>query len=168
MSSQNTPGTNSNPHVAVAREAEATLRLIANLPAPEGLEDRVLAGLLAVPPSGHDLRWPGENWLRTAAAAAIVFIILGGGWGIYSRVQPRSAVAAPPNVGTTGGFSNAGAVRVPQNVPSPVVALPAPVQSTEVKPAKKIEGNVASRRSPDAKDDVVTKATADSSLSVAK
>ncbi len=49
---------NSNPHDPMASEsapesvlipAEETLRLIANLPAPEGLEDRVHAALNAVP-----------------------------------------------------------------------------------------------------------------------
>ncbi len=39
--------------------AEATLRLIAQLPAPLGLEDRVLAGLNSAPRSGRLLHWPG-------------------------------------------------------------------------------------------------------------
>ena len=28
--------------------------------------------------------------MRTAAAAAIVYVVAGGGWGVYSRVQPPS------------------------------------------------------------------------------
>jgi len=144
MNSQNAPRSISNPDAAIARDAEATLRLIASLPAPEGIEDRVLAGLRSAPPSGRLLKWPGENLLRTAAAAAIVFVVVGGGWGIYSRVQPASAVGAPPHVGTSGGFSNAGAVRVPQTVPSPVVAPAAPVKPTEAKPSKKVRSKTAS------------------------
>ena len=79
---------------------EDTLQLIANLPAPAGLEDRIHAGLLAHAHSarraGRVLAWPanssaGSAWMRSAAAAAIVFVVAGGGWGIYSRVQqPQS------------------------------------------------------------------------------
>jgi hypothetical protein len=165
MNSQNPTRSYSNPGVAIARDAEATLRLIANLPAPEGLEDRVLAGLSSAPRSGRVLEWPGEAWLRTAAAAAIVFAIVGGGWGIYSRVQPANAVAAPPHVGNAGGFSNAGAVRVPQTVPSTVVAPPGPIQQTDVKPSKKVHSKGTSQ---DAKADAVNKAAAASSAPATK
>src|SRR5580704_6423005 len=73
-------------------DAEATLRLIARLEAPDGLEDRVHAKLLAAPRRGRVLAWPGSfvpavGWLRAAAAAAIVCVVAGGGWGVYSHVQ---------------------------------------------------------------------------------
>jgi hypothetical protein len=141
MNTQNAFGSTSSSAPQAARDAEATLRLIAGLPAPEGLEERVIAGLRSGPRSGRVLSWPRllnptESLLRSAAAAAIVFVVVGGGWGVYSRVQPISAIMAPPSTGTAGAFSNAGAVRVPQTVPAPVVIQPAPIQSPVAEPVQ--------------------------------
>lgn len=102
--------------------AETTLRLLASLPAPEGLEDRIHASLRSAPRRARVLAWPlplAGNWLRAAAAAAIVFVVAGGGWGIYSRVQPglTSQGSAIPHVGAQGGFSEGGAVQRPQTLP---------------------------------------------------
>src|SRR5580658_2210443 len=112
--------------------AEDTLRLIARLPAPEGLEERVKAGLRSAPRSGRVLAWPGTfsptaGWLRAAAAAAIVFVVAGGGWGIYSRVQPRQPAhgIAGPRVAGPGQFSPGDAVRRPQTLVGPTVTNPA-------------------------------------------
>jgi hypothetical protein len=122
-------------------EAEATLRLIAGLPAPQGLEERVRAGLAARAQRGRILAWPAmlriENgWIRAAAAAAIVFVVVGGGWGVYSRIQrpqpPRVIVLAPRGP-VQGGFSSAGAVRTPQTLNGPVVTHPATAQPAEGK-----------------------------------
>lgn len=126
--------------------AEATLRLIARLPAPSGLEDRVLAGVISAPRSGRLLHWPGilkptASWMRGAAAAAIVFVIAGGGWGIYSRVQtsaPAKTTSLPPHVGAAPGFSSAGAMRTPQTLKGPVVAQPAGGQPDASMPEKKV------------------------------
>jgi len=120
-----------------AEGAEATLRLIATVPVPQGLEDRVKAGLQAAPQTGRVLHWPsmplsGGRWMRStaaraAAAAAIVFVVAGGGWGVYSRVQPAQSpkvIAMPQRVNTPGGFSNAGAMRTPQTLNGPVLAHP--------------------------------------------
>ena len=116
---------------------EETLRLIASLPAPVGLEDRVHAGLLAAPRRARVLAWPaalrpGSVWMRStamrsAAAAAIVAVVAGGGWGVYSRVQqsqPPRVIAVPPHAAAQGGFSNAGAMRTPQTLNGPVLAHP--------------------------------------------
>jgi hypothetical protein len=108
-------------------EAEETLRLIASLPAPDGLEDRIHASLRSAPRTARVLAWPlAANWLRAAAAAAIVFVVAGGGWGIYSRVQPGQPTqgVVAPHVGTQGGFSQGGAVRRPQTLQGPIVANP--------------------------------------------
>ncbi len=124
--------------------AEETLRLIARLPAPEGLEDRVQAGLRTAPRRARILSWPGTvpltaGWLRAAAAAAIVFVVAGGGWGIYSRVEPGQAgrgVAGPrldgPRLSAPGGFTEGGAVRRPQTLVGPIVV---PAASPIVSPA---------------------------------
>jgi hypothetical protein len=142
-------------------EAEETLRLIAQLPAPDGLEDRIHASLRSAPRTARVLAWPSTlaaNWLRAAAAAAIVFVVAGGGWGIYSRVQPGPSAqgVVTPHVGAQGGFSQAGAERRPQTLQGPIVAdptnaIPKPktslkasaITSTKVKPLN--EGNSANQ-----------------------
>jgi len=139
--------------------AEATLRLLANLPAPKGLEDRVIAGLKTAPRTARVLHWPARlyptgSWVRGAAAAAIVFVVAGGGWGIYTRVQPSQTtkVIVMPRAGAGGGFSNAGAMRTPQTVNGPVVAAPVKdqtesprandLQPVPVKPLNKVPAKI--------------------------
>ncbi len=123
----------------------ATLRTIANLPVPEGLEERVHRALRAAPHQGHLLAWPSAlkpravhldsswvtpgwigAWSRAAAAVAIGLVVVGGGWGVYSRVergQPQRVVVFPHSRGT-GGFSSAGAMRTPETLNRPVVVHP--------------------------------------------
>ena len=173
MNSQGIFGTDSNSGAEAARDAgsaEATLRLIASLPAPDGLERRVIEGLHSVPRSRRVVGWPemlrpSENWFRAAAAAAIVFVIAGGGWGIYTRVQPSTAVVTPLQVNPSGGFSNAGAIRTPQTVPAPVVVQPAPAQPAETKPPKKVRSKVAAANQ-DQKAKPVSKDAAQPSVTV--
>jgi hypothetical protein len=113
-------------------EAEETLQLIAHLSPPQGLEDRVHTALLSRPRQGRILSWPAaprieSSWMRSAAAAAIVFVVAGGGWGIYSHVQQPQAkvIVMPMHVATQGGFSSAGAMRTPNTLNGPVIAHPA-------------------------------------------
>ena len=129
---------NSNPHNAMSSDSgrdcgEATLRLMAGLPAPAGLEERVNKALREVPRGGRVLAWPARfrakavlesNWMRATAAAAIVFVVVGGGWGVYSRVQPGPAgkvLVMPQPMPGSGGFSGAGAIRTPATIPGPKV-----------------------------------------------
>jgi hypothetical protein len=126
-------------------EAEQTLRLIARLPVPEGLEDRVRTGLAAERTSSRRtatvLQWPAgfrpaSSWMRAAAAAAIVFVVVGGGWGVYSRVQPPQSakvIVMPPRVVSPSGFSNAGAMRTPNTLNGPIIANPANANSPQPK-----------------------------------
>jgi hypothetical protein len=139
---------------------EDTLRFLALLPAPEGLEDRVKAGLRSSPQTGRTvmgrgLQWQfGGGWMysgfaRGAAAAAIVVVVAGGGWEIYSRVQPAPTAAVVPVQPSTKGFSNANAVRVPETLDGPKLKHPlnstpevsvmekTPAQPQSVAPAKK-------------------------------
>ena len=160
---------NSNPHDPMTSEtksdsvsasvftpAEETLRLIANLPAPDGLEDRVHAALNAVPRRSRVLAWPRalraeSGWMRGAAAAAIVFVVAGGGWGVYSRVQstqvaqnqPAKVIVMPARTPVSGGFSGAGAMRTPVTLPGPKAPEPAKISPLKAKAAKKA---VASRK----------------------
>jgi hypothetical protein len=133
----NHPDQNAPINDAVSDAAEATLRLIATLPPPAGLEDRVHAGLragISAPAmrSARVLSWPATTrttnaWMRGAAAAAIAFVVVGGGSGIYSHVQaPQAArVIAMPHVPAPGEFTNAGAMRTPKTLDGPLVAHPA-------------------------------------------
>ncbi len=117
-----------------ARQAEETLRIIASLPAPQWLEDRITEALSKAPRTGRMLAWPlpRERWMhsalvRGAAAAAIVCVVGAGGWGVYSHVHPNQApkaVAMPPHVAAPGGFSSAGAMRTPQTLNRPVLIHP--------------------------------------------
>jgi hypothetical protein len=133
--------------------AEATLRLIAQLPVPAGLEDRVQARLHSAPRPSRVLAWPaalrpGSNWMRAAAAAVLAFVVAGGGWGIYSRVQPGASakgIVLPPRGPVAGGFSSAGAMRTPQTLNGPVVAQPVAVQPPQAKPSKKVPVRIATK-----------------------
>jgi hypothetical protein len=131
-----------------AGQAEETLRLIAGLPAPENLASRIQAGLHSAsrtaPRNASLLHWPisltRNNWMqstamRSAAAAAIVCVVAGGGWRIYSRVQPPAAptakvTAMPARVPNSGGFSSANAIHTPDTLNGPVI-------THAVKPADK-------------------------------
>jgi hypothetical protein len=137
--------------------AEETLRIVAVLPAPAGLEDRVHAALRNAPRRGRVLAWPEalrpqSGWMRTAAAAAIVFVVAGGGWGVYTRVEQNRPGKLPgkvivmPRLGAPGGFSGANAVRTPQTLTGPIVnttALPAQAQA-----AKKAAGKALPKALP--------------------
>jgi hypothetical protein len=128
-------GISSNP-------AEETLRLLARLSAPEGLEERVQKSLrVATVPAAHMARilsWPAllcsdGNWMqgapmRAVAAVVIVTVVVGGGWVVSSRLpaaQPGVAITTAPHGIMPGGFSSAGARRTPQTLDRPLVTAPA-------------------------------------------
>ncbi len=118
---------------------EESLRVIARVPVPEGLEERVIAGVRSgAGRRARVLEFPalraGSGWLRGAAAAAIVFVVAGGGWGVYSRVQrPQAAkvITMPVRVAAPGGFSNAGAMRTPNTLNGPVAPIPVTVKQKQ-------------------------------------
>jgi len=115
-------------------EAEQTLRLIASLPAPGGIEERVheilhkgaqTANVLPFQNAMTPNRpWMQGAWARGAAAAAIVCVVAGGGWSVYSRVQPvqTQKVVVLPRIARPGEFSNAGAMRTPHTLVGPSIA----------------------------------------------
>jgi len=150
-------------------DAEATLRLIAKLAASDGLEDRVHAKLITAPRRGRVLAWPGAfipagGWLRAVAAAAIVCVVAGGGWGVYSRVQPGQSAQGIAGTHITsqgtgqgagqGQFSTGDAVRRPQTLNGP--AAPPPV--TTATPKHKTPTKAAATTTQGAKAKTVKKA----------
>jgi hypothetical protein len=125
------------------RNIDETLRMIARMPVPERLEERVKSGLQLAEKPGRVLGWPSERraggpgmqggwvragWVRGAAAAAIALVVVGGGWGIYARVEPAQSVktGAVPVAKQSGTFSEAAAMRRPQTVVGPTVNPAAP------------------------------------------
>jgi hypothetical protein len=140
-------------HSAVAT-GEETLRLMAGLPVPEGLEGRVLTGVLTRRRQGRVLAWrvwfrPESGWMRAAAAAAIVFVVGGGGWGVYSRVQqgqPSRIISVPLHISAPGSFSGAGAIRTPQTIEGPVLTQSAKQHPLQGKLSKKAEVRSAPNR----------------------
>ena len=59
--------------------------------------------------------------LRGAAAAAIVCVVAGGGWQIFSRIQVVPGSAAnqnSPGIGVSHGFSSADAKRPAAGAPA--------------------------------------------------
>ena len=137
------------PADAALESLDATLHLLANLPAPAGLVDRVFAGMMATPRKARVLEWPqplySRDWVRGIAAAAIVLAVGGGGWGLYSHVKPISpaaageparAVAAPRTSFQPGGFSSAEMIRRPQTLNGPPVKKVEPAVTEKAKTAE--------------------------------
>lgn len=148
-----------------AGQAEETLRMIARLPTPAGLEERLHATLrlTSVPPNlltwpmgGDPGRggWTQSNLARRAAAAAIVFVVVGGGWGVYTRVHPAPAgrvIEMPRVLGPGGGFSTTNAIRTPQTLNGPVLlhpAVPAPPASRKGPAGERAKPHPAARLHP--------------------
>jgi len=146
---------NSNPHnPKISASApgttygsgDETLRLIASLPAPAGLEGRVHRALHVRSGQARVLGWPKRlnpqtGWMRSAAAAAIVFVVVGGGWGVYTRVahnQPARIIVMPARMPAAGGFSSLGAMRTPQTLPGPVITHPTKSHPTVMKGRKPV------------------------------
>jgi hypothetical protein len=143
-----------NPSNETPASAEETLRMVAQLPAPDGLSARVQASLRTAPqPTGSTFSgvfgfsgWMHSTAMRTAAAAAIVCAVTGGGWQIYSHVQTSPAmqgVAVPARVDNgQGGFSTSGAIAKPDPLKAPVITHQVRTKQqdalrTEKKPAQK-------------------------------
>jgi hypothetical protein len=119
-------------------DAEETLRLVAELPPPEELTDRVHARLQAaqIAPSrrGFWSYWLPAQRFQFAAAAALALAVAGSTWAVY-RQHPQPGPAAQtshpasPSAASSsqpaGGFGTAGTVRVPPTL-NPIKVPPAP------------------------------------------
>jgi hypothetical protein len=129
-----TNGTGSPRELHELPELDNTLRVIATVPVPEGLVERVHVTLRTAPRGARVLAWPtalrpqaawlGAGWARTAAAAAIVFVVAGGGWGVYMRLPHSQKVVVMPAAQKAGGFSSAGAIHTPDSIQGTVITNP--------------------------------------------
>ena len=157
-----------------AASGEDTLRLIATLPVPGGLEDRVKSRLKDAPSSGRLLLWPSSfgsgasSTVRAAAAAAIVFVVVGGGWGVYSHVKPAMesrVIVMPRQVEGSrdaGSFSSAGAMRTPQTLNGPV--LTPPQADGQRKSDENLSGKTAAKKSERARNPLPKKPAVESAV----
>jgi hypothetical protein len=115
-------------------DPEATLRLLAQIPPPQGLADRVHRRLAAAPapaPRFWSLWLPAQR-LQFAAAALLVTALAASSWTIYENRQhttPAARTTAPqppsPQPSDASSFTPAGAERLPASL-KPIKVPPAP------------------------------------------
>lgn len=123
--------------------AEAALRRLATLPAPEGLEERLELRLRVAmrEPAKTAPRWrvwslAAPVWVRAAAVMALVLAVAGGCWEIALHLnkqqeahQQTAPLTAPaPTAG--GGFATGNAIRTPRTLNGPTIPQ-AKVQQVE-------------------------------------
>lgn len=135
-------------------QAEETLRLLAELPPPAELTDRVryrLAHEQAKPVRrGFWSLWMPAQRLQYAAAALLVIAVAGSTWSVYrAHPQPTAKTSVPvaspaPNPGAaTGSFGSAKVTRVPPTL-NPIKVPPVPKKKPSAsKTAKPSAGKLA-------------------------
>lgn len=123
----------------LGHEADETLRLLAGLPPPAELAERVhrrLAQAQAVPERrGFWSLWMPAQRFQFAAAAVLVIAVAGSMWNVHHahpQTGPGARTASPAASGTQGsspaaggGFDGAKAERVPPTL-NPIKVPPAP------------------------------------------
>jgi hypothetical protein len=134
------------------REAEQTLRMVAELPPPSELTDRVHQRLSHARASMPRRRfwsfWLPAQRLQFAGAAALVVVFVGSTWSVYysktSHVKRGApiGVAAPqgPVAPASGGFGTAGAERHPSTL--------TPIEVPPARKKKPSASHTAAKRTP--------------------
>ena len=147
-------------------EAERTLRLVAELPPPEDLTDRVHQRLAVERESiaeregaarrGFWSFWQPARRLQFAGAALLAIAVAGSTWSVYHSRNGAQAVTpvAPKPVAPQGtsGFTPAGAERKPSTL-KPIKVPPAPKKKPGAghvaKPSPKVLANQAAKTQAD-------------------
>lgn len=118
-------------------ETEETLRQVAKMPAPEGLEERVQRRLDTEMLRGEERRrsvwslWMPGRKLQFAGAAVLAAAVAGSAWSVYhgprtgGNAAVKQAAPAPAKSAAESGFTPAGAVAVPHTL-APIHVAPAP------------------------------------------
>ena len=142
--------------IEVRMEAEETLRLLAKLPPPENLNDRVHArvrhqiALESMTPRrrGFWSLWSPGKRLQFAGAAVLAVAVASSMWTIHRAhetgtnsgagqpVGPQVVAPSQPDAGSDSGFSGAKASRVPATL-NPIKVPPAPKKKPSPKGAAK-------------------------------
>lgn len=120
--------------------ADETLRLVAKMRAPEGLEDRVQRRLDAEMLRGEERRhsvwslWMPGRKLQFAGAGLLAVAVAISSWSVYhgqrtaanaGNAAAKQAAPAPAKSAAGSGFTPAGAVAVPHTL-APIHVAPAP------------------------------------------
>ena len=155
-------------------EADETLRLLAELPEPDGLTDRVHQRLThaQVTPErrGFWSLWMPAQRFQFAAAGVLVVAVAGSMWSLHRSHPPatgaQSAPAAVPaavpaaasarqggSPADAGGFHSAGAERVPPTL-HPIKVPPAPKKKPGAGHAAKPSPKVLAAQTPGTQADV--------------
>jgi hypothetical protein len=126
----------SDTHHESGSEAEETLRLLARLPAPEGLNDRIHSRLeMTTRPARRSFLasiwslWMPAQRLQFAGAALLVLAVAGSTWSVYHTSNRAGNVTPVPPAGPSTSFGSAGAERVPQTL-KPIKVPPPPTKKT--------------------------------------
>jgi len=137
-------------------EAEGTLRLVAQLPPPEELADRVhsrLAAEIAAERANPVRRsfwslWMPAQRIQFAAAAALALAVAGSTWSVYHSKSGQIVVPVP-QAAPNSGFGTAGAVRVPPSLaPIKVPAKNSSIPNPAIAKKKPSASRVAVKRAP--------------------
>lgn len=159
MSSNWDTGQHEGLEARAGREAEETLRLVAKIPAPEGLEERVQRRLDAEVLRSAERRhsvwslWMPGRKLQFAGAAVLSAAVAGSAWSVYhgqrlaadANAAAKQAVPAPAKSPAGSGFTPAGAVAVPHTL-APIHVAPAPKRkptAASTKPSPKKIANAS-------------------------
>ena len=147
------------------REAEETLRLVAQLPPPEDLSDRVHRRLDAERMVQAEERrtvwslWMPSRKLQFAGAALLAAAVAASTWSVHHGRMPNGdasqghsrdgqpqagaqSVPVVPRAPQTGGFTPAGAVAAPRTL-APIKVAPAPKKKPGKAAAKPAPGKLA-------------------------
>ena len=159
--SQNFPNSELNPldrADTTGSDAEETLRLLAKLPPPAELTERVhrrIAEAQAMSESqmykrgGFWSLWLPAQRFQFAAAAVLAIAVAGSMWSVYHRHPGAGAAKQNPSPApqqsapaSASHFDNAGAVRVPPTlkpIPAPQISRKKPAAShAKSKPSPKV------------------------------
>ena len=142
-------------------DPEATLRLLAQLPPPHGLADRVHRSLAIAPDTASPQRfwslWKPAHRLQFAGAAVLVTAMAASSWTILASRHPATpaakavapAPAPQPSTFSTAGAEHRPATLKPIKVPPPPKASSAPgkkpsaAKSRAVRPSSVDQAGIA-------------------------
>jgi hypothetical protein len=131
------------------RQVEETLRMVARMPVPDGLEERVQRRLDVELLRGEQPRhsvwslWMPARKLQFAGAGVLAAAVAISSWSVYhgqrraanANAAAKQAAPAPAKSTAGSGFTPAGAVGVPHTL-APIHVAPAPKRKPDTASTK--------------------------------